>query len=309
MKSILVPLDGSALAEQTLPYVRMLATLLGAKVHLLRVVAEEEKEDLVASNAAVLYEVGAVEAPMPAREMRIWDMLRQHAEGYLDDQAMRLRQGGLHVDVHVQVGSPADTIVEVAEHTDADLIAMATHGYSGIKRWALGSVTDKVVQATTTPVFVVPGGAAPSLPRLRRIMLTLDGSEFAKQALPCALDLVFGARAGLILFEAIAPTLDVFQGITLPADVQIALRDQAFKELRAVAGELRSYEITATTVVINGYAAEKIVEVASQHQADLIVMATHGYSAIKRWALGSVADKVLHATSTPLLLVHARSHA
>jgi nucleotide-binding universal stress UspA family protein len=307
MKTILVPLDGSALAEQTLPYVRMFASLLGATVHVLRVIPEEEKRALLASDPAVLYEAEAMGAPVWERETRVWDMLRQRAEGYLDAQTNALRIDGFDAHSHVQIGAPAEMIIAVAQQIHADLIAMATHGYTGLKRWTLGSVTDKVVQATTTPVFVVPSQAAPAgEPRLKRILLPLDGSAFARQALPIATELTTHARAELLLFRVVLPSVELYHGTLLPAGVQNMLRDLAQAELRALAGELRHNEVSVKAAVAIGYAAEEIVEVA-RHQVDLIVMATHGYGGIKRWALGSVADKVLHATTTPLLLVHARS--
>ena len=91
MKTILVPLDGSALAEQTLPYVRMLASLAGATIHLLRVIPDDEKSALLTSDPAVLYEAKASGAPLWEREAPVWDMLRQRAEGYLDAQTTALR--------------------------------------------------------------------------------------------------------------------------------------------------------------------------------------------------------------------------
>jgi nucleotide-binding universal stress UspA family protein len=245
MKSLLVPLDGSALAEQTLPYVRMLAPLVGAKAHLLRVIAEEEKNRLLDADPAVLHEAGAAEASLWMRETRLWDMLRQHAEGYLDAQALALHADGLDADMDVRIGPPAETIVEVAEQTHADMVVMATHGYTGLKRWTLGSVTDKVVQASPAPVFVVPGhtSARSDGPAIKRILLPLDGSAFSRQALPLATELATQARAELLLFRVVLPTVEVYHGTLLPADVQIALRDHAREELRALAAELQPHEL------------------------------------------------------------------
>jgi nucleotide-binding universal stress UspA family protein len=308
MQTILVPLDGSALAERALPYVRMLAPLSGAKIDMLRVIGEEAKDWLLTNNPRLLHEPGIItDTPLWVREMRAWDLLRDHAESYLDAQAMSLRTSGGDVETQVQIGAPTETIVEVAEQIHADLIAMATHGYAGLKRWTHGSITDDVVHTSTTPVLIVPGSAAPARePSLRRILLPLDGSELAKQALPLAAELATQAHAQLILFQAIAPPLGGTIGARIPAEDQTALRMQAFNELRTLAGELRAYDIPIKTIVVVGVAAEEIVAAAAQYQADLIVMATHSYSGIKRWALGSVADKVLHTTPTPLLLVRAR---
>jgi nucleotide-binding universal stress UspA family protein len=309
MKTILVPLDGSALAERALPYVRMLAPHSGATIDMLRVIAAETKDALIENNPTLLHEAGTTaDAPPWMREMRVWDMLRYHAESYLDTQAMSLRTGNWDVDTQVQIGAPTETIVAVAKQIHADLIAMATHGYSGFKRWTHGSVTDDVVQATTMPVLVVPGSATTPAhaPSLKRILLPLDGSEFSRQALPLATELATQAHAELILFQAVTPPTEDALGAWLPTEGGAMPRTQARNELQALAGELRHDGIPIKTVVVVGGAAEEIVAAAARHQVDLIVMATHGYSGIKRWALGSVADRVLHTTPIPLLLVRTR---
>jgi nucleotide-binding universal stress UspA family protein len=308
MKTILVPLDGSALAERALPYVRMLAPDSGAKIDMLRVIPTEIKEDVLRNNLSLLHEAGtSPDAPQWLREMRLGDLLRYHAEGYLERLAISLRTGQRDVATLVQIGAPSKTIAAVAKQVHADLIAIATHGYRGLKRWARGSVTDDVLHTTTTPILVIPDSAIPApVPCLRRILLALDGSAFSRQALPLAAELATQARAELILFRAVAPPTASTIGAWLAADGEETPRAHAFNQLRALADELRPSGIQLRTVVVAGDAAEEIVAAVARHQVDLIVMATHGYSGIKRWALGSVADQVLHTTPTPLLLVRAR---
>jgi nucleotide-binding universal stress UspA family protein len=119
----------------------------------------------------------------------------------------------------------------------------------------------------------------------------------------------------LVLLEAVAPEIETRAG-TRPLgrltmrdnDALAALREQAQEELETLAGTLRGRQVAARPLVTSGPAAEAIIDVAAQCGADLIVMATHGYSGIKRWALGSVADKVLHAGTAPILLVCANRH-
>jgi nucleotide-binding universal stress UspA family protein len=306
MKTILVPLDSSARDARILPYACALARISGARLHLLHIISDEETEMLIAADAGVLHEAGAVRAPAQERDRYVRDMLRQHTEDHLEELAVQLRNDGLEVAIETNSGVPAESIVETAARQRADLIAIATHGYTGLRRWTLGSVTDKIIHMTKTPVFVVPGGCAmPACePRLRRIMLTLDGSAFAGRALPLAVDWATSSGAELLLFQAVAPTTEVYHGSQLPEGIQVALREQAHEELRVIAGELRRCKFPISIKVASGYPADKIVEAAACHQADVIVMATHGYSGFKRWALGSVADKVLHASTTPLVLVH-----
>jgi nucleotide-binding universal stress UspA family protein len=315
MKTILVPLDGSARAEQVLPYAQQLALLLGGSLHLLQVVPDVHKGELfeVALTEAYSHVLGSA-ATQREYGSQSWETQRNHAEGYLDSLAIALRTAEIQVEYDVRLGDPATIIVEVAEERRAALLAMATHGHSGVKRWALGSVTDKVVHAATTPVFVVRSAALPRTDAVafHRILVPLDGSALARQALPLAADLARSAHASVVLFEAVASTLEAVAGFP-PTGRPIpqlgvalaALREQAAYDLGAAADVLRRQDVPATVVVANGHAAELIADEAERHQADLIVMATHGYSGIRRWALGSVADKVLHIATVPLILVRA----
>jgi nucleotide-binding universal stress UspA family protein len=313
MQSILVPLDGSVLAERSLPFARMLALALGARVRLLRVISDAPSENMIAESIAAAY---GIQEPLNAQQERrnhSQEILRQNAERYLETHATPLAADGLDVATDVRCGPAADVIVEAALEQHVKLIVMATHGYSGLKRWALGSVTDKVVHATSTPIFIVRAEVPALPPALKRILVPLDGSALARQALPLATELAKSTQSELLLFQAVATTMENYPGMPprgrpIPqlADLMESLREQAASELNERAEELREHNLRASTYVINGHAAEVLVDEARQHSVDLIVMATHGYSGIKRWTLGSVADKVLHATRTPLLLVRAQ---
>jgi nucleotide-binding universal stress UspA family protein len=313
MKTLLVPLDGSALAEQSLAYVRILAPLLQARVRLIQVVTDAPDGDLLAESLGAVYEMHDPLAIPLDRQQRAQEILRQNAERYLEAQAERLRAASLDVTVEIHCGPIAEVIVEAAQGQHVAMIVMATHGYGGLKRWALGSITDKVIHAASVPVFVVRAAIPARAPALKRIMVPLDGSALARQALPHALDLARPARAELLLIQAIAGTIEAYPGfptrgrpIPQLADVLEVLRDQATSELNTQADALRARDVAVKTAIVNGHAAEVLVDEADWHRVDLIVMATHGYSGLKRWALGSVADKVLHATTTPLLLVRAQ---
>src|SRR5262245_4621097 len=191
MDTIVVPLDGSALAERVLPHVRGLARMLGARVCLLQAIWDVDYDDMMAESLLSAYAVGDSARALQERRGRDWNRRRGHAEGYLAAQALHLQEADLTVETEVHVGSPEEIIVEVARQHQATLIAMATHGYGGLKRWTLGSVTDKVVHTATRPVFVVRGGevAPPVAPPIKRILVPLDGSDLARQALPLAVEL------------------------------------------------------------------------------------------------------------------------
>jgi nucleotide-binding universal stress UspA family protein len=308
MSSILVPLDGSALAEQVLPYVRYLATIRNAQIQLLRVISDADKEALLAHEDVLLARGRGPALTRQARERRVWQRLTAHAKSYLAAQATQLSAVGLAVAAKVCTGHPAEMIMQMAAECGSDLIVMATHGYSGVTRWLLGSVADKVVQAASVPVLLVRGTAPPGY-RIRRLLVPLDGSALACQALPFTIQLATRCHAEIVLLQAIPPTIGTYPYVVLPAGVREMLHLQAVRELREVADDLQQRGLIATPLVTGGEPAEVIVETAAQQHVDLIVMATHGYSGIKRWALGSVADKVAHAARTPLVLIRAQAHA
>ena len=315
MNTIIVPLDGSALAQQALPYARSLAALTGAQIHMMQVIPEQRVASVYTPVLAEAYIVGDDPAAALERDrMQLMDALKSQAATYLAGQAQAMRAKNVNVDIEVYVGDPAETIVEIAETKPAAWIVMATHGYSGLRRWTLGSVTDKVVHAASVPVFVARSGpvAPPSRVQFRHILVPLDGSELSLQALPLAVELAKTSDASLTLVRAISPTADVWTGTALAGlppipydDVYQALHAQARSEIEAIADKLTAQGFRVHTVVESAVAADAIIAEAHRCKADLVVMATHGRGGLRRWALGSVADKVLHATVTPLLLVRA----
>jgi nucleotide-binding universal stress UspA family protein len=298
MQTILVPLDGSATAEQVVPYVRVLAHILAARVHLLQVITKADEQPLFARYAA---EPGASDVTVESDwewEHHALTELEVTAREYLATQAQALRSASLEVSIDVSTGVPAETIAEVVANQPDMLIAMATHGEQGLRRLIAGSVADSVVRTTATPLFLVHGEVAPPAQpwTVRRILVPLDGSALARQALPLARTLAMRAPAELVLLRVVVARRG--QRL-LPATCE-----EARRQLAVSAAQLGHQQLPVVPVVRSGDPAEAIVAEASRRGVDLIVMATHGYSGLKRWVLGSVADTVLHTTTTPLLLVH-----
>lgn len=311
MKHILVPLDGSALAEQVLPYVRVLAPLLHADVLLLQALDHGGQEPFLAEEVVALDAVSGSVGGFERRSRTVRDMQHERARGYLADQAERLQRTGIEATTVVRIGAPAEVIIEMSDPNT--LIAMATHGYSGVRRWALGSIADKVLHAATGPVLLVRGETPVAEPSLKRLLVPLDGSALAQQALPLAVELAGLNNAELVLLRSIEPFIDRYAelqpfGYTQPPDEAWILEQRADikRDLATRAEQVRQRYPNTRAIVNDGYPAETIIDEAKRLEADLIVMATHGRSGLGRWALGSVADKVLHSTHTPLLLVRAR---
>lgn len=323
MNPILVPLDGSALAEQVLPSVRVLAPLMSSEVYLLHVVTDADRYHLLfddprgAGELAMAMSTRAepaepvATAVAPAQTQTSWEILRMNAMNYLADQAEKLQAAGITTNYEVLMGNPAEMIAETANRLGARLIAMATHGYSGLRRWALGSIADKVLHITQTPMLLVRGSDRMLSPErtIRRIMLSLDGSECARQAIPVAVDLASKSKAELMLLTVVTPpylqTPEVMGSYLQYDEAVETVRQRLNDELGSYADVLQQRNITVTPLAVSGLPGEAIVDEAIDWNVDLVIMATHGASGLRRWALGSVADKVLHSINVPLLLVRA----
>jgi nucleotide-binding universal stress UspA family protein len=311
MKTILTPLDGSPLAEQVLPFVGLLAPIVGARVLLLRGITEAEHEVLFAdASASPAASDELVLRPSVCAHCSVASQCRQ-TDCYLASQAELLRGAGVESYADTRAGAPAEVIASTAAGWPDTLIAMATHGRGGLRRWALGSVADQVLHASTLPLLLVRGAEAGRTPRpvplLRRILVPLDGSALAQQALPLALELAVRAQAELLLLQVVAASMDEFlRTVPVADDVRGALYDQALQAFGALGSELPQQQVQLATAVALGPTAQAIALEASRRNVDLIVMATHGYSGLQRWRLGSVADSLLQTSTTPLLLVRAQ---
>lgn len=299
---ILVPLDGSSPAERALPCAVTLARGLPAELVLLRAiwippdVLEILNESTVELNA-------------------ILDQLEAEANDYLSGLVGQLRDAGLNARHAVSRGPAAEAILDYAEQAHADQIVMATHGYSGVKRWTHGSTAERVLQTASVPLLLVRVREQ-DLARdwrqptpCRRILVPLDGSPVAEQILPTVTTVAQAMSAELILFQV--PIAHVTGWMTgdwyLPIQgVLDTAEEDAQAYLTALAGRLGEQQLEVVVATSIGPVADCIVEYAEANHVDLIAMCTHGRTGLARWALGSVADRVLRAGSTPILLVRAR---
>jgi nucleotide-binding universal stress UspA family protein len=290
MKTILVPLDGTPLAEQVLPYVQLLAPVLGARVLLLRAATEDQQEHFLELQRGQPLDI-TLPTP-PICQLCALTARCQHTDCYLAAQAEQLRACSIETYGDTRVGAPASVIAESAELWPDTLIAMATHAHSGLRRWLRGSVTDTVVHDTTMPLLLVRRAecAAPAEQMLRHILVPLDGSAFASQALPLAIELAARTQAMLTLLWVAAPSIDEYmRDFPTEADLRRTLSAQAAEAYTALAGDIPKQPVPTTTAVVLGPTAETIAEEAERRHAGLIVMATHGYSGLQRWLLGSAS--------------------
>lgn len=280
IRKVLVPLDGSVAAEAVLPYVQLFASRAGAAVHLLTVVHEQEGET----------ETGK-------------------ALAYLERKAEALRGHSLSCSAGVIVGDAAQAILREAEAKGADLIAMSTHGRSGLMRWVLGSVADKVIHGTSRPLLLVRALEAEQRPAalIDRILVPLDGSPLSLGVLPYVEEAAQALGASLLLYNAVPP-LDIYPGTEMtPARVGGVMDDllaQGQSFLAQVEKEIEDRGgVKVRSIVTIGFPTDEVVRVAEETDSGLIAMATHGRSGLNRWVLGSVADGVVRRSTLPCLLV------
>ena len=299
---ILVPLDGSTVAEQVLPYVRQVATALKSSVELLRV-TEPAPPGLTNPRRNVDLD-------------QVIENIRCQDQEYLDRVVRPLEEAGVSATCVAKVGAPAVQIVEEAERRPDTLIAMSTHGRSGIARWVFGSVTDRVLHATTTPLLIVRSREeeAPTPgTTLKTVIVPLDGSEMAEQVLPHVVALARDMALKVLLLRVIPTMAYTFaygpMEYSTPGDPDILsiLEEDATSYLKQVRHSLYQQGVASVEErQLRGQPAGSVVDAALNTPDHLVAMTTHGRSGLGRWVLGSVADRVVRHSEGPVLVICAK---
>ena len=278
-KRILVPLDGSKLAEQVLPYVRLVAYAFGSRIELLQTFEPVPPTMEDPFHGSYLHQIEA--------------NVRAQSIDYLN-RIKALYDPKTAVSFTVDIGEPASWIVREAEREADTLIAMSTHGRSGITRWVLGSVADQVLHATNAPILLLrfQDGETPTKEAsLTSVIVPLDGSSLAEQVLPHTVALARSLRLSVTLVRVSSHHGEA----------------EARGYLQEVGGKLSQQGvISVNEVVLSGHAGPAIVDIARDIPNSLVTMTTHGHSGIGRWILGSVADLVVRHSGSPVLVVHPR---
>lgn len=302
IRGILVPLDGSLLAESALPAAASLARHLGARLTLLHVMERG--------------------APPSVHGQRHLTAIPE-ADRYLADLASRCAAAGVDADTHVHPnpeGNVPQSIVAHAADLDADLVVLASHGAGGARRALFGTVAQQVLRRGDRPVLLIhpdDSGAAAALDRdgldLRRLLVPLDGAPPAEAALPFAATLARAYRAEIALLR-IVPTLATISGerasaAKLVPTAAAATLDyeegEAQRYLRAIADLVRALGVDVSWAVGRGNPAQGVLDEAAASGAPLLIMATHGRTGLSAVFTGSVASKVVGRYPGPILLVRA----
>jgi nucleotide-binding universal stress UspA family protein len=245
--------------------------------------------------------------------------MRKTESEYLTTLGARLRKSsGLQISTVLIEGPIGPTLVEYAQDMGADLVAMTTHGRGGLRGAWLGSVADHLIRSLQVPVIVVRAQEAPAdipRPKIREILVPLDGSPLAEAALvpASAMAKLFGAE--LLLVQVVWPlSAGSLLPVPFPAgydnEVIGVQRKETQEYLDSVAKDLRERGVAAkATVVVGHNVAEALLDLAHPQRIDLVAIATHGRGGIRRLMLGSVADKLIRGAGPPALVVRPGKRA
>jgi len=296
-QKILVPLDGSSLAEEALPYARVLAARFGSEITLLNV-------------------------RLPAE-----DPYHPALKSYLEKAVAKLQEtGGEKLRINTVIWStnklirhPAEGIADYAEKENINLVVMASHGHSGIRHWALGGVSDKVLHISNIPVLLVRADRNEHY-TFSKILIPLDGSELAECILPYITEIANIYDSSDVAFlHVVEPFFHPVPGesddgghVYTEKDVReiehrnLSAADQYLEQIKERTG-LRPAVVHHE--VLAGNVAETIIGYSKSNAMDLIIISTHGHSGMSRWTLGSITERVLHYSDLPVLLVRTRECA
>ena len=296
---MLIPLDGSKTAENVLPYARSLARGLNVPVELIEVI-----------------DIAEMATHISAAKARFLDTLIEDAvrssEAYLKGVANSVKGAG--VKCTVEKGRAAEVIIGKGEADTGALIAMATHGRSGINRWLLGSIAEKVLRGTANALLLIRAteeAKTEGEATLKSIVVPLDGSELAESVLPMVGGLAKKLNLEVLLFRAYNVPYNVYAGgdgyYAIDFDELIAgVRDEARDYLEKKTQEVKKLGVERVSFVAQaGLSADKIISLGRKTPDNLIAMCTHGRSGVKRWVLGSVTETVVRHSGDPVLVIRA----
>ncbi len=299
IRQILIPLDGSKTAEDVLPYARALAKRLKIPVELMAVIDIAEMAMHVSPEKARYLDTVVQEGIRNSQE-------------YLKEIAHTFT--GLVVKCTVDKGRAEEAIIERGSKNQDTLIAMATHGRSGVSRWLLGSVTEKVLRGASNPLLLIradEGSKTQGDADLKSAIVPLDGSETAESVLPIVIDLAKELEMEVVLVRSYNVPANTYAGIedyyaVNYEQIRGELKSESHGYLEKKVEELKRKGIKAISCVLpEGYAAEEIISLGRKTPDNIIAMCTHGRSGVKRWVLGSVTEKVVRHSGDPVLVVRA----
>ncbi len=285
---ILVPLDGSDIAEKALRPAAGIASAMSARLTLLRVVPQFA---LLAAD------------PMVYEEMN--RLGEDEALSYLRSKADGLGLG-VKVESVCETGQPADAIIQYAEENDVDLIMMSSHGRSGLSRWVYGSVAERVMRRGPCATAIINARVSDEAAKTKKILIPLDGSDLAERALEPGRQLGMAMGAELHLLRVNSSTHQMLETASMSEVFDEIEHKEVVKTeeyLEKKKAEMALDDVHVTAAMAKGTVAEAIFEYAAERGIDLIIMSSHGRTGLQRWVYGSVAEKVLRGACCATMII------
>lgn len=285
--TVLVPTDGSEHAERAATHAQYLATAFDATVHVVTVV------DLQAAGGP--FDAGGVDDAF---------VDRLEAEGERAIEAIESTFEGSALETAVVRGQPDEAILDYADEYGVDVIAMGTHGRTGFGRYLAGSVTEAVVRHAEVPVLTVRQTAASQEADYDEVMIPTDGSAAAGAAVEHGLAVAdrTGARVHAV---NVVNVNDLATGAdyTLPTELLDSFEKQGQRITDEIASAARDRGLDAVTEVREGFPGRDLLDYAETAEIDLIAMGTAGRTGLRRFLLGSTAERVIRHADAPVLAV------
>jgi nucleotide-binding universal stress UspA family protein len=295
---VLVPLDGSTLAECVLPHVIAIAPVSNARVTLLHVMQQPQAGR-------------GTDAVDPIE----WHLQKQNSEKYLDQIVSQLSNSGLlGVERVILEGNPADTIIDYARANSVDLIVLSTHGQSGLSGWNVSSVVQKILLRSYRSTLLVRAYVASSAGvtkiRYKRLFLGMDGSPRSEFVLPFAIGLAQFHKSQLIL-ETVVEKPHSLSRFPLSKEEEELVNQIVEKNYQSASRYLEQLQAQFSQkdlklkahVSVGENAIAVLHDMAEESNADLVLLAAHGYSGEKRWPYGSVTSSFIAYGNTSLLIL------
>ncbi|MDD2921651.1 MAG: universal stress protein [Anaerolineales bacterium] len=292
---ILVPLDGSQLAECVLPHITAIARSFDAEVTLLRML---EKNQAIPSGQLF--------------DLVNWQINKTKAALYLEKIKARFQESGLRAQTAVLEGLVAEGITEYAQNQGMKLIVLSSHGRNGVTQWGISSITQKIILSAQTSLLIIRAHASceSETPNYQRILVPLDGSQRAEHVLPIVTQLVRIHKSKIHLVQVIQTPEMARQMPPTAEDLDLANRvvarnrEEAERYLEQVKSRSVLEGVTVQTHLITGNnAAAELHRVAEQEHIDLVALSAHGYSGNHQWPYGSTVNNFILYGKAPLLIV------
>jgi nucleotide-binding universal stress UspA family protein len=299
LNPILVPLDGSQLAECVLPHAVAIARAFDAQVKLLCILEKHQ-----VSTSAQLF------------DLLNWQIKKTKTSLYLEKTKTRFQESGLQAQVTVEEGLVAEEITKIAQSQRVKLIVLSSHGKNGLTPWGISSTSQKIILSAPTSVFIVRANqpqddnALSETPLYQRILVPLDGSQRAENVLPIITQLARFHQAKIHLVQVIqTPELARQMPLTgedIDLSNRLVARNQQEARLYLEQVKSRSYleGISVQTHLITSHnAAAELHQLVDLEQINLVALSAHGYSGNHQWPYGSMANNFMLYGKSHLMII------